>query len=197
MTFRLMVALFLMTALSRAQPFNPPALVGPGLAEVFNFEGKHVSLVPEGWQAQAGGVSLDRFGAHEGKWGVRLDSDTKRPGLITHLNKTLLVDFTGQQIEFRAFLKTEAVTESATLSMALLDADQKELSRYVMLGGDRKGTTPWQEGIVRMPLLPGAAAVRLWIFAKGGTTWVDDIRLLVDGKPVWEAPKIAAVTHAP
>lgn len=201
---KLITAFLLMATVSHGQPrgpvqdLGPITAVTPDLAPLFGFEGKHTSLVPEGWQAPGGGVKLDRFGAHDGKWGVRLDAVTGRGGrsATTSLTQTLKGDFQGKYLEFRAYLRTENVT-NATLRLDLFNSEQREVARYVMLGGSLQGTVPWREGIVRIPLTSGVAFARLWVFSQAGTTWVDDIRLLVDGKPAWETAKPAAAPRAP
>ncbi len=42
-----------------------------------------------------------------------------------------------------------------------------------------------------MPLHPDATLLIFGVLVSGtGTAWADDLQLLVDGKPVWEAPRV-------
>jgi hypothetical protein len=52
-----------------------------------------------------------------------------------------------------------------------------------------KGTRDWTEYSIVLPLHPDAKHVFFgFLIAGKGTAWVDDLQLLVDGKPMWEAP---------
>jgi hypothetical protein len=52
-----------------------------------------------------------------------------------------------------------------------------------------RATNDWKEYSIRLPLQPEA---RLLFFGFGvsgtGIGWADDLQILVDGKPIWEAP---------
>ena len=55
-----------------------------------------------------------------------------------------------------------------------------------------KGTTDWAEYSIVLPLREGEGAKQLYfgfLVNGAGKAWVDDMRLLVDGKPVSEAPE--------
>lgn len=54
------------------------------------------------------------------------------------------------------------------------------------------GTTPWTHYRNALPLDPAARTMVPGALLVGkGTTWADDLQLLVDGRPVAEAPKVA------
>ena len=53
-----------------------------------------------------------------------------------------------------------------------------------------KGTTDWAEHAITLAVHPDARQLVFGVLLAGtGRVWADDLRLLVDGKPVWEAPK--------
>ena len=53
------------------------------------------------------------------------------------------------------------------------------------------GTRGWTEYSITLPLRAEARTLVVGVLVAGtGTVWADDLRLLVDGKPVWEAPKV-------
>jgi hypothetical protein len=54
-----------------------------------------------------------------------------------------------------------------------------------------KGTADWKEYSIDLPINPEARTFFFGFLVSGtGKAWVDDMQLLVDGKPVWDAPKI-------
>jgi C-terminal processing protease CtpA/Prc len=54
-----------------------------------------------------------------------------------------------------------------------------------------KGTTGWTEYSITLPLDKSANRLVFGVLASGtGKTWADDLRLLVDGKPIENAPRI-------
>ncbi|MEO1368375.1 MAG: S41 family peptidase, partial [Acidobacteriota bacterium] len=53
-----------------------------------------------------------------------------------------------------------------------------------------KGDTPWTEYSIELPLDPKAERMTIGVLLAGqGTVWADDLELLVDGKPIAEAPE--------
>src|SRR5205823_5094475 len=53
-----------------------------------------------------------------------------------------------------------------------------------------KGTRDWTEYSITLPLHPDAKQLVFGVLVAGtGKVWADDLQLLVDGKPVWDAPK--------
>src|SRR5258707_3588677 len=54
------------------------------------------------------------------------------------------------------------------------------------------GTTDWAEYLISLPLLPSARQLIFGVLLAGqGELWADDLQLLVDDKPVWDAPRRA------
>ncbi|HEY1936487.1 MAG TPA: hypothetical protein VGJ33_00965 [Candidatus Angelobacter sp.] len=52
------------------------------------------------------------------------------------------------------------------------------------------GTTEWTQYSITMPVHPEANQLSFGVLINGtGKLWADDLELLVDGKPVWNAPK--------
>jgi hypothetical protein len=57
------------------------------------------------------------------------------------------------------------------------------------------GTTDWKEYTVSVPVQPNARTLSFGFLLTGaGKAWADDLRLLVNGKPIAEAPKLERPT---
>ena len=97
--------------------------------------------------------------------------------------------FAGRTLELRGFLRTEDVTDFAGLWMREDDASGS-VAFDNMQGRQLKGTTDWTEYSISLPLKPDGKRLSIGVLNSGaGKVWADDLRLLVDGKPVWDAPK--------
>src|SRR5262245_23567829 len=83
---------------------NRPELAG------LDFEADHAGGVPKGW---GGGppdtLAVDGMTVHGGKWALRIERDDKSPGAFSTATKMIPIDFAGQSLELRGFLRTENV----------------------------------------------------------------------------------------
>ncbi|HYP09634.1 MAG TPA: S41 family peptidase, partial [Bryobacteraceae bacterium] len=126
---------------------------------------------------------------HGGKWAVRID----RSGLpvaqnFSTITRVLPVNFAGKTVELRGFIRTEDVSEMAGLWMRQ-DGDTPGLAFDNMAAKQLKGTTDWTEYSIVLPLHADARQLYFgFLVAGSGKGWADDLQLLVDGKPIWEAP---------
>jgi C-terminal processing protease CtpA/Prc len=70
------------------------------------------------------------------------------------------------------------------------DMDDASVEFDNMQNRQIKGTTGWTEYSIKLPLHPGAQKLFIGVLLSGtGKAWVDDLQLLVDGKPISQAPK--------
>ena len=100
------------------------------------------------------------------------------------------VDFTGNRIEFRGFLKSEDVSDFFGLWMRE-DGNDSAVAFDNMQARQVKGTHDWTEYSISLPIRAEAKQLVFGVLSVGtGTTWADDLQLLVDGKPIWDVPKI-------
>ncbi len=160
------------------------------LVQALSFEGKHVEGRPFGW---SGGppetISVDEETVHGGKWSARIDRDGESPGRFSALTLSLPVEFKGGNVELHGFLRTQDVEGAAGLWLRE-DGATGPVQFDNMAGRSLSGTADWAEHSIVLPLDPGARKIFFGALLGGtGTLWVDDLRLLVDGKPVWEAPR--------
>ena len=89
-----------------------------------------------------------------------------------------------------AFSCTENVAGFAGLWMRQ-DGDSGAVAFDNMESRRLNGTTGWTEYTIALPLAPGAKRLFFGVLAAGaGRVWADDLRLLVDGKPVAGVPRV-------
>lgn len=107
----------------------------------------------------------------------------------------LPIDFAGSGVELRAFLRTADVQGDTELFLRE-DDDDTAVQFANIEDAKLHGTTEWTEYSVKLPLDRTAKQLAWGVVLSGsGTAWVDDLQLLVDGKPIWDAP--SGVRDAP
>jgi C-terminal processing protease CtpA/Prc len=183
----------------RAQAATPDEnLIDRGqLESVLDFEANPRGNQPGGWGGgPAGTIFVDEAVVHGGKRSARLERTADSSGALTSLTKALPMSFTGTTIELRGFLRTQDVSRFAGLWMSE-DGDSGVLALDNMQGRRLSGTTDWTEYSIALPLIPEAKRLLFGALLSGtGTAWVDDLQLLVDGEPIWEAPRRAILRTA-
>jgi hypothetical protein len=158
------------------------------VTKILGFEEQTGGPLPMGWNGTpAGTISADKDIAHSGQWSERMERDVSSASTFTTLTKSLPIDFLGKEIELHGFLRTSDVKGYATLW--LREDGEGSVLRFVnMQKSNLQGTTPWTEYAVTLPIDPDARTVVFGALIQGtGITWVDDLQLLVDGKPIAEA----------
>jgi C-terminal processing protease CtpA/Prc len=99
--------------------------------------------------------------------------------------------FSGMTLELRGFLRTENISGFAGLWIRE-DDDIPAFAVEDMRTHKLPGATEWAEYSVSIPIRSEAHEVAFGVLLSGGgTIWADDLQLLVDGKPVWDAPRRA------
>lgn len=171
-------------------PPTTRAIAKPPLASLLGFEDGVDVDAPRGWTTSPKGtVFADEKVVHGGKWSARMQRDGSSAGTFSRVSHSLPVDFEGKEIELHGYLKTEDVSEFAGLWVRE-DADDDTVAFSNMHEQNVKGTHDWTEYRITVPLKPEARELTFGALVSGrGTTWADDLELLVDGKPVWQAPR--------
>jgi Peptidase family S41 len=177
--------------LASQSPGPQPAAGRPELDGLLDFEAEHVGGVPKGWSGgPAGTFSVDGQTVHGGRWALRIERKDTSSGAFTAVSKMLPIDFTGAQLELRGFLRTEDISNFAGLWMRE-DDDGGAVAFDNMQGRQLKGTTEWTEYSIVLPLNRAAKRLLFGVLASGtGRLWADDLRLLVDGKPLADVPRV-------
>jgi C-terminal processing protease CtpA/Prc len=189
------ILLLVWTALafvSQAQEAKPDkAITRAELEAALSFEAPPTSSgAPGGWGGgPAGTIFADDKVVHGGRWSARIERHSDSPGEFSTITKYIPIDFSGVAVELRGFLRTEDVSEFVGLWMRE-DGDTSGLAFDNMETQQLKGTTAWKEYSIKLPVVPEAKQLFFGVLVAGiGKAWADDLQLLVDGKPVWEAPK--------
>ena len=157
---------------------------------ILSFEVEQTRTAPAGW---SGGppstLSVDRAIVYEGSYAGRIVRDTQSDDEFSSLTKGFDIDFAGAKIEIRAFLKTENVLGWAGLWIRL-DGDSAPVGFKNHQDLNLHGTSEWEEYSLELDLTPQAKRLFFGALLVGtGQAWIDNVRLLVDGKPLSEAPK--------
>jgi hypothetical protein len=186
---RLMLVLICaaLTAPGRAQNANSRS----ELEAMLSFETEHTGNSPRGWGGgPAGTIFVDGEIVHGGRWSVRLERNATSPSTFSTITMSTPMDFAGTRIEWRGFLRSEDVSDYLGLWMRQ-DGDTPGLAFDNMQQRQVKGTHDWTEYSITLPLHRDAKQLYFGVLVGGtGKVWADDLRLLVDGKPVWEAPRV-------
>jgi C-terminal processing protease CtpA/Prc len=151
---------------------------------------------PTGWYAGGEGyiVKADSLNKKEGNFSISLRSDpdagSRNFGVCTMSIPE--VDFKGKEITLKGYLKTEAVSKDGYAGL-WLRVDGKSgppLAFDNMSQQQIRGTNDWTEYTITLPLSDEAHRIVFGALMVGtGQTWADDLQILVDGKPISEAPK--------
>jgi C-terminal processing protease CtpA/Prc len=161
-----------------------------GLAEILNFETTHSGTTPSGWGGgPPGTIFVDDKVVHGGRWSARIERGESATEGFSSLTKSAPIDFKGKAIELRGYVRTEKITGYVGLWMRE-DGETPSLAFDNMQDRNVHGTTDWTEYTISLPLHAEAKQLIFGCLASGtGKAWVDDLQLLVDGKPIWTAPK--------
>jgi hypothetical protein len=161
------------------------------LPQVLNFEDQQAVGAPTGWVASpAGTVFTENKIVHSGHWAARLERKADSAGGFSSLHRSIALEFAGKTIEIRGFLRTEAVSGFAGLWLREDGESTTALAFDNMQSRQLNGTADWTEYSIKLPLHPDARLAFFGVLLVGnGKMWVDDLQLLVDGKPAHEAPR--------
>jgi C-terminal processing protease CtpA/Prc len=162
---------------------------------LLSFEGSRNGSIPSGWVGgPPGTLFVDDKVAHGGSWSGRIERSAESPGPFSTFTTWIPLDFGGSTLELRGYLRTEDVKDWAGLWLRE-DGESGSVAFINMQDREIRGTTPWTEYSIRLPIDRAGRKVAFGALLAGeGKAWVDDLQLLVDGKPVKSAPKIERAT---
>jgi C-terminal processing protease CtpA/Prc len=137
-------------------------------------------------------VFVDSTVVHRGVQAIRLEGrGSSAADSLTSINRSIPMGFSGMTLELRGFLRTENISGFAGLWIRE-DDDIPAFAVEDMRAHKLPGATEWAEYSVSVPIRSEAHKVAFGVLLSGGgTIWADDLQLLVDGKPVWDAPRRA------
>jgi C-terminal processing protease CtpA/Prc len=181
-----------LTLPSQAQDTHPAQSTDRSdLPKILSFEAQPTGGMPGGWSGgPPGTIFADDKVVHGGRWSARVQREADSPSDFSVLTVATPMDFAGTLIELRGFLRTQDVSGFAGLWMRE-DGETSGLAFDNMQSRQLKGTTDWKQYSITLPVKPEGNRLFFGVLLAGtGMAWADDLQLLVDGKPIWEAPKI-------
>lgn len=124
------------------------------LENTLTFESAHNGTLPAGWSGRPPGtISVDGAIVHGGRWSAKLERTATSPEAFSTLTKIIPADFAGKTIEWRGFLRTEAVSEFMGLWLRQ-DGDTPNLGFASMQPRQIRGTNDWTDTRSRCPSTP-------------------------------------------
>jgi hypothetical protein len=171
-----------------AMPGGAQTPTRQNLAYILGFENGRAGEFPAGWGGSPKGIFIDDQVVHNGKYAARIERNESSSETFSTLTTAIPLDFAGKTIEWRGFVKTENVSDSVAIWLRE-DGDTPGLAFATSQGLRVNGTTDWKEYSITLPVKSEANKLVFGFLLSGtGKAWVDDLRLLVDGKPVADAP---------
>jgi len=97
--------------------------------------------------------------------------------------------YEGREIEFKAWLKFENVTDFVSIMINQYDTEGYSLGFKSLQSEKIHGTKDWKLYSVKVPLSSKSQSLAFGcILGGGGKLWMDDIQVLIDGKDISVAP---------
>lgn len=192
---RLCLVLCVAAVWSRGQVNDAgPARSGAVLKEQLGFEAEPKGNLPGGWGGNPSAtLFVDEAMPRTGRRSGKIERTADSPAEFSSLTKSLPIDFSGKTIELRGFLRSEDVSNYFGFWLRE-DGAAADLEFASMQPRQLRGTTDWTEYSLTLPLREEARTLFFGFLVSGaGRAWADDLQLLVDGKPIWEAPKVVRV----
>ncbi|MBM3752690.1 MAG: hypothetical protein FJW38_01770 [Acidobacteria bacterium] len=163
-------------------------LTRKNIASILDFENSTADRFPIGWSGStAPSVIADSSTANTGRLSARIERTTTDNGFTT-ITAGIPYDFTARTIEYRGFIKTENVRDAAAMWIRI-DGPAGSLAFASLQPQAINGSRDWREYSLTLQGNPeGRQLVFGFLLSGPGRAWVDSLQLIVDGKPIAEAP---------
>jgi Peptidase family S41 len=133
-------------------------------------------------------ISLDSTMVREGRYSLRIQRDSTSREAFSHVWLRIPVDFAGDTVEVRGWLRWRGVTGEVGL-IQRQDGPDGPVGFDNMHERNLHGDSEWIELSSKVRLGHGANRIHIGALLGGaGTLWVDDIRVFVDGVPLAQVP---------
>jgi pimeloyl-ACP methyl ester carboxylesterase len=132
---------------------------------------------------------IDTAVKHSGRQSVLLTkTDAAGPQQYVPFLFTRQAKYEGKEIEFKAWMKLENVTQFAAIMINEYDVDGNSLQFKSLQPEKIRGTKDWNLYSIKVPLAPKAQFIAFGsILGGGGKLWTDDWQLLIDGQDITKA----------
>lgn len=167
------------------------------IAAILGFENNtKTGVFPAGWSGDQTAIFTDSQVVHSGRYSARIQRSLADTSMFSTLTQSIPIDFGGNTIQWSGYLKTSNVTGYVALWMRQDNVSGNSVAFATMQGQNVGGTFDWQQYCISLPVNGQGQNLYFGYFLAGaGTTWVDDLSLLVDGVPVAQAP-VRTVLHS-
>jgi hypothetical protein len=173
------------------------ALYGQSDNPPFNFGFEKINPgenLPDQWFQWGSGftINIDTITTYSGNVAVRIEPVTvKAENLFGCVASAIPARYDAKEIELRAYMKLNAVSDGPIGLMIRIDGPSDMLGFENMQGKNIQGTKDWTLFSVKIPYPENAKTIYIGAILSGnGQLWVDDLQVLLDGKDIREA-KIA------
>lgn len=161
-----------------------------------SFEGKAAYAgLPNGWMKWGTGyqVSIDDSIYHSGHRSLRITSVGDKQKSDFGVGAIAIpVDFAGSSVTLNGYLKMEQVENGEVGLFMRIDGKGRILEFNDMKREHIRGTADWKKYSITLPLRKDARTIYVGAVSNGtGKLWADDLEVLVDGKPLKDAPPAA------
>lgn len=165
------------------------------ITKVLAFDQAMVHGAPGGWQLGGAAIQVSTAPdiSHDGQKSLLLE---RRPGgaakHLSVLNTCIKADFVGNAITLQGYVRTQQV-ENGQVYFGVNENGGNGIGvllQRTTYGENLHGTHGWEEFSIPLPYRPDVRSLTLGIAFNGiGKAWVSGLQVLVDGKPIWEAPQ--------
>jgi len=191
MNDRLAPCLALLLILAMASP-----LIADDSLSHLDFEECDPSLGMAPWTGgPPGTLGLAEDVVRTGQYAGRIIRDVDSPQEFSSLSTSVPAEIAGQQVEIVGWVRTEDVDGWAGLWLRE-DGPSGSVQFMNMHQDGLSGSNDWTECRLELPLDAEAERIVFGVILAGtGQVWVDDMKLLIDGRPYADAPvKVTAPT---
>lgn len=165
--------------------------------EKFNFGFEKINAkekLPDNWFQWGTGykLSIDTVTKRSGHAAVVIEPvGEKQPNTFGCVAYAIPAEYWAEEIELRAYMKLENVTEGPIGLMIRVDGASGPLSFENMQRRNIQGTMDWTLFSVKVPFPQNAKRIFIGAILSGtGKLWVDDFQLLLDGNDINKASVI-------
>ncbi|MBD3221623.1 hypothetical protein GF314_10310 [bacterium] len=154
-----------------------------------SFERAGLDTPLAGWGGgPPGTIARDTTVAVAGRASGRIHRTGSSPQQFSSITRSFPATVGGDTITLRGFIRTDGVTGYAGFWLRQ-DGDGAPVGFAHMQDREIGGTTAWAEHAISSPLSEDARTIVLGALLAGeGTAWFDSLQVLIDGRPIDEAP---------
>jgi len=162
----------------------------------FGFEKVNaVSQLPDSWHLMSSNkkqylIRPDSTIKRLGNYSFYIASaDTAQKPKFAGLGYSLPGKYTCKEITVKAWMRTADMKGMLALMLGLYDIDGNNLGFENLERKKIKGTSDWKQYSVTLPMPQNTQFIHIGPILIGqGKLWVDDVEVLIDGKPLAETP---------